>query len=142
MINQELFARHLNWAEGRRAFPYEDSVGKLTIGVGRNLDDRGLRESEIEYLLSNDIYEVLAECESLPYFADLDSVRQLVVADMVFNMGLSRFRGFIRTNAALAVHDYAVAANEMTDSKWKRQTGRRAVKLIDAMRSGEWHEEI
>ena len=135
------FAAHLEWAEARRQFPYEDSVGKITIGCGRNLDDVGLSDAEIDVLLQNDIERVLAEASRLPYWDRLDDVRQLVITDMVFNMGASRFRGFVRTNAALAAGDYQSAANEMLDSRWARQTGRRARKLVEAMRTGEWRRE-
>jgi lysozyme len=132
------FAAHLEWAEDRRRFPYEDSVGKVTIGCGRNLDDVGLSDDEIDYLMQNDIARTLADAERLPYWDALDDVRRLIVADMIFNMGAKRFAGFVRTNAALAAGDYQSAADEMTDSKWYRQTGRRARKLVEAMRSGEW----
>ncbi|MDJ0789285.1 MAG: lysozyme [Myxococcota bacterium] len=132
------FKEHLEWAEGRRLFPYEDSVGKLTVGVGRNLDDRGLRESEVTFLLQNDIAEVLDECQRLPYWDELNEPRRMVVADMVFNLGFSRFLGFIKTNEALAKLDYHEAAKEMRDSRWFRQVGRRARKLVRMMQSGVW----
>lgn len=138
MINVEDFSAHLSWAEGRRPYPYVDSVGKTSIGVGRNLDDKGLRECEIDFLLENDIAEALDEAEKLPYFNELDNVRQLIVADMVFNMGLPRFKGFIKTNKALEDGDYQLAAEEMKDSKWFRQTGRRAYRLVTAMKTGVW----
>ena len=142
MVNKKLFAEHLEWAEARRPYPYEDSVGKLSIGVGRNLDDKGLREDEIDLLLKNDIKEALEECAKLDYFKGLDSVRQLVVADMVFNMGLPRFLGFVRTNEAIKKGDYVRASTEMYDSKWRRQTKRRAKVLIKAMRTGEWSHHV
>ena len=88
MLDLSLFKEHLEWAEGKRAYPYVDSVGKTSIGCGRNLDDKGLRDSEIDLMLENDIAEALDEAEKLPYFNKLDPVRQLIVADMVFNMGL------------------------------------------------------
>ena len=132
------FRDHLEWAEDRRQFPYEDSVGKLSIGVGRNLDDKGLRNDEIDLMLNNDIAEAIKECEKLAYFDGLDPVRQLVVADMVFNMGLPRFTGFVRTNKALLAKNYVKAAAEMVDSKWYRQTGRRAHRLVKAMHTGIW----
>lgn len=123
--------------EGFRQFPYEDSVGKLTIGVGRNLDDKGLSESEVEILLSNDIADVLAECKTLSYWDHLDSVRKKVVADMVFNLGLPRFRGFIRTNRAISMGDWNTAAREMLDSRWARQVGPRAERLAKMMATGQ-----
>lgn len=134
----DLFSEHLEWAEGRRKFPYEDSVGKLSIGVGRNLDDRGLRDDEIDIMKANDMAEAESEARTLPYWEGLDEIRQVVVADMIFNMGLSRFLGFIRTNEALAAHNYQLAADEMMDSRWYRQTGRRAWKLVKIMRTGVW----
>lgn len=138
MIDLDLFRAHLEWAEARRRFPYEDQVGKTTIGVGRNLEDKGLSEDEIDYLLDNDIAAVLKECESLPYWDDLCMARKMVVADMVFNMGLPRFTGFVMTNRALNSGDFDEAAEEMKDSKWYRQTGRRARKLVRIMKTGEW----
>lgn len=137
-MDKDDFRSHLEWAEGRRNFPYEDSVGKLTIGIGRNLDDRGLSDDEIDMLCNNDIAIVLSHAETLLYWNSLDSVRQLVVADMIFNLGATRFRGFVKTNAALTRLDYDEAADEMKDSRWYRQTGRRAKKLVEAMRTGEW----
>ena len=124
------------WAEARRKFPYEDSVGKLTIGVGRNLEDRGLSEDEIDYLLSNDQKSAYEDAETFEWFKDLDPVRASIVVDMIFNMGLSRFSGFVKTIEALQRKDWMEAAKEMQDSRWFRQTGRRAVALVRAMATG------
>ena len=137
-IDIKLFSEHLIWAEGKRNFPYEDSVGLLTIGVGRNLEERGLSDDEINYLLKNDIAIVLHDAGKLPYFDELNGPRKIVVADMIFNLGINRFLGFVRTNEALAMADYGRAADEMSDSKWFRQVGRRAEKLVRVMRSGVW----
>ena len=134
----DLLSEHLEWAEGRRAYPYEDSVGKLTIGVGRNLDDRGLAEDEIDYLKKNDMDIAYELAKTLPYFEQLDEIRQVVIADLVFNLGLRRFKGFIRTNAALNVHDYDTAADELLDSRYARQTGRRAHRNARVLRTGKW----
>ena len=77
--------------EGVEHKPYTDTVGKLTIGVGRNLDDRGLSEHEIDFLLQNDIQLVEEELtEWWPHWRALNQTRQLVVADMMFNMGRPR----------------------------------------------------
>ena len=132
------WSAHLDWAEDFRNFPYEDSVGKLTIGVGRNLDDRGLSDEEVRYLKKNDMCHVKRECLNLPYWESLNGPRKLVVADMVFNMGFRRFKGFVRTNAALERGDWVEAASEMVDSRWYEQTGRRARKLVDMMISGSY----
>lgn len=131
----------MEWAEGRERKPYRDSVGKLTIGVGRNLDDRGLRQSEIDLLLTNDIEEVVTACAALPYWNLLDPVRQLVVADLVFNLGLSKWLQFVRANEALERKEWGRAAIELEHSRWFNQTGRRARKLVKAMQTGEWTRE-
>lgn len=137
-MDREAFAEHLIWAEAERLFPYRCSAGKLTIGVGRNLDDRGISPAESRFMLDNDITIVLEEVDSLDYWNQLNEARQLVVADMVFNLGFYRFLQFKKLNAALAIHDYTLAAAEMKDSRWYRQVGRRAEKLHAAMLSGEW----
>ncbi len=129
---------HTIWAEAWRNFPYEDSVGLTSIGVGRNLEHNGLRDDEIELMLENDLQAAELDAYRLDFFADLDEVRQLVIRDMIFNMGLKRFQGFVNTIAALRAGDYKRAAVQMTDSKWYRQTGRRARRLVKAMASGVW----
>jgi len=132
-MDKDAFKAHLEWAEGRRNFPYQDSVGKTSIGVGRNLDDKGLSDDEIGILLENDINDAVRSASSMSYWDSLTPNRQLVVADMVFNMGLRRFKGFIKTNAALERGDWDEAAREMVDSRWFRQTGRRSRKLVAMM---------
>lgn len=139
MMDALKFRDHLILSEGRRRYPYEDTVGKTSIGVGRNLDDVGLSDDEIDVLLNNDMQRALADAGTLPYFNDLDEVRQMVICDLVFNMGLARFRdGFIRANAALLDGDYDRAADELVDSKWYRQVGVRGRRNVQMMRTGEY----
>lgn len=138
-MDRNAFAEHLIWAEAEKLFPYRCSAGKLTIGVGRNLDDRGISQAESRFMLENDISLVMEQVVHLDYWFQLDEVRQLVIADMVFNLGFSKFLTFKKLNAALAVPDYTLAAHEMKDSNWYRQVGRRAVRLHQAMLTGEWN---
>ena len=77
----EAFRKHLKWAEGVKQFPYYCSANKLTIGVGRNLEDNGLSMDEIDFLLDNDIAATVRDCERLDYWGDLDPARRVVVAD-------------------------------------------------------------
>jgi lysozyme len=100
------------------------------------LEDRGLSEEEIDLLLSNDQKLAYEDASTFSWFHDLDPVRASIVVDMVFNMGLTRFSGFVRTIRALERQDYQTAAAEMQDSKWFRQTGRRAHALVRAMLTG------
>ena len=71
-----LLCGQLEQHEGRRARPYMDSVGKITIGVGRNLSDKGLSQAEIDALLEHDLDDVLIDLETFAWFAALDGVRQ------------------------------------------------------------------
>lgn len=133
----EEFKEHVRWAESEKLFPYRCSAGKLTIGVGRNLEDRGITLEESDFLLNTDVSVILEECGTLDYWDALDPPRQLVVADMVFNLGFARFSRFVKFQAALRIGDYTLAAHEMMDSRWADQVGRRAVKLKQIMLSGE-----
>lgn len=138
-MNLQDFEAHLVWAEGERLDMYKDSVGIWTIGVGHNIQERGISKAISRALLHEDMQDVINDCGSLSYWGNLDAVRQLVVADMVFNLGLSRFLNFKRMQAALKREEYGLAAVEGKDSKWFRQVGRRAVKLMDAMVTGVWN---
>ena len=122
--------------EGVRYKPYRCSADKLTIGVGRNLEDNGLSEDEVQLLLDNDIKDVLRTCATLPYWKDLNEARRLVRADMMFNLGYKRFKGFKKMEAALREGRWEKAAVEMLDSKWARQVGQRSNTLAVMMKRG------
>lgn len=135
--NREQLIDQLIDHEGMELEVYEDSLGIPTIGIGRNLLDRGITEDEARFLCNNDIdiveRELVAE---FPIVAELDNVRQRVLIDMAFNIGVPRLTGFRKMWAAIHCGDYAEAAVEMMDSKWARQVGRRAERLSDMMRKG------
>ena len=81
--------------EGKKNFPYTDTVGKLTIGVGRNLTDVGLTDGEVNVLLQNDIQKVTNQLfATFPWFPNLDLVRRGVIINMAFNMGIHSLEGF------------------------------------------------
>jgi len=122
-----------------RHMMYKDSVDLWTVGFGRNIQERGLSPEEAEFLLDNDIIDAIKECHSFDWFNNLDDVRQTVVVDMVYNMGLPRFSGFKKTIKLISDHRFEEAASEMMDSKWARQVGVRAVRLSQMMSSGEYN---
>lgn len=138
----EHLTRQLRRDEGVRAHMYYDSEGYATIGVGRLIDPRrggGLRDHEIDYLLANDIDEVVAALrDRLPWFDALNEARQGVLANMAFNLGINGLLGFRKTMALVERGDYEAASVEMLDSKWARQVGRRAQRLSEQMRTGRW----
>src|SRR5690554_799378 len=123
--------------EGLRLKPYKDTVGKLTIGIGRNLDDKGISREEAFALLDNDIAEVVRQLEQVDEYQALDDARQTVLANMCFNLGLYGLMGFRKMWLALTRNDYHEAAKQMLDSRWARQVGYRADELAQIMRTGQ-----
>jgi len=124
--------------EGLRLKPYADTVGKLTIGVGRNLTDKGISEGEASFLLRNDIADVEHELSArLPWFAMLNEVRRRVLFDMAFNLGTAGLLKFKNTLAAIERGDYEAGARGMLASKWAAQVGRRAERLAKMMATGQ-----
>jgi lysozyme len=135
--------RQLRLHEGERLRPYRCTAGKLTIGVGRNLEDRGITADESAMLLSNDISreerDLLA---ALPWAAKLSEVRQRVLLDMSFNLGLQGLLQFKRTLAAIEAGRYQQAAGMMLDSRWAQQVGQRAQRLSEMMATGQVPKEL
>ena len=123
--------------EGNKRFPYRCTAGKLTIGVGRNLDDVGISDDEIKYLLNNDIYRAEIAARTLfPSFDSLSDARKAVLINMAFNLGQTRLAGFKRLREAVEAKAWEQAAVEMLDSKWAVQVGQRAQRLAQQMRQG------
>ena len=147
-------------SEGLRLQVYKDTLGIDTIGIGRNLEDRGITKEELAdldiptiehvyeygiteadavYLAENDVQIVEEELvRAHPCVDRLDSVRQLILIDMAFNMGVPRLCRFKKMWAAVECGDYPTAAKEMLDSRWAKQVKGRATKLANAMHNGEF----
>lgn len=133
--------------EGRRNKPYYDTKGILSIGIGRNLE-RGLTDDEINYLNERDLERVDVEISSFKWVYHLDYVRFSVMSDMLFNLGLPRFKTFKKMLAHLSKLSsdddkndklWPLIADEMLDSKWaKLDVPVRAARLAEMMRTGKW----
>ena len=122
----DMLIRH----EGLKLKPYRCTAGKLTIGVGRNLDDMGITENEARYLLENDLGRIRLELDdALPWWRALDATRQAVLLDVAFNLGLTRLMGFKKFLHALSHGDNLTAAAELIDSEAARQCPRRYKEL-------------
>lgn len=139
MIDENTLSRMLVRDEANKQFPYLDSVGKWTVGVGRNLTDKGLSQDEILLMLSNDMNEVSNEMAHFSWFTALDDARQLVIANMAFNLGTTRLLKFKKMIQAIREGNFDHASAEMLDSKWALQVGNRAKRLSWMMRTGEIH---
>lgn len=125
--------------EGKKNKPYKDTVGKTTIGIGRNLDDKGLSDSEVLYLFRNDLQQHSKEVEqAFPWVSGLDPARRAVLIDMCFNMGIGGLSQFKRTLELIRNGEYEKAAVAMLQSKWATQVGNRAKRLSEMMRTGSW----
>jgi lysozyme len=116
--------------------PYSDSVGKLTIGVGRNLDDVGISETEALFLLANDIENITNKLQSIPVFNTLSTNQQIALSDMAFNLGFHGILRFRKMWAALETSNYQLAGKEMLNSKWARQVPLRASELTKMIVEG------
>ena len=137
---KEMLKRH----EGIRQFVYQCSANKLTIGVGRNIDEDGgigLSLDEINYLLDSDIVRCLRELNEFEWFSELDEVRQDAMVSICLNLGLPRLKGFELALNAMSSRLYEEAASEFLDSKWASQVGHRAKELSEMIRTGDYPEE-
>ncbi len=123
--------------EGVRLHPYVDTVGKTTIGVGRNLTDCGISLEEAQGLLVNDINRAICDLDrEFPWWRDLAEVRQRVLVNMAFNLGIAKLRGFPHTLTLVEMGRYHEAAVAMLDSRWATQVGPRALRLAAMMDAG------
>jgi len=136
-MNRALLCQNLRRDEAESLKLYRCTSGKLTIGVGRNVEDRGISKDESELMLRNDVDAVMNEIKRvLPKFDAYTEARQRALANMLFNLGLSRFSGFKKMILAIKDERWDDAAREMLDSKWAGQVGQRAVRLSIMMRNG------
>ena len=134
---KDMITRH----EGLRLKPYTDTVGKLTIGVGRNLIDVGISKAEAMLLLDNDIQDATAKLfNALPWTGGLDFPRKCVLISMAFNMGIGGLTKFKDTLSHIEKSEWQQAHDAMLDSVWAKQTGMRAIELARIILTGEMPE--
>ena len=127
---------------------YNDHLGYPTFGIGHLVNGHDkehgwsvgtdVEEDRVEEVFEQDVQIVLSDCEILyPDFYDLPEEAQLIIANMMFNMGrprLSKFKGMKR---GVDSRDWNAAADEMVDSRWYRQVTNRAERLVQRMRNVE-----
>lgn len=130
---KEQLIRH----EGLRLTVYDCPAGYKTIGVGRNLEEKGITKEEAMHLLNNDIKEFESSLvNSFSWFSDLDEARRNALINMAFNLGMGGIKKFRKMISAIEEKNWTEASEQMLDSKWAKQVGRRAIELSDMMRHG------
>ncbi len=146
-MTKDLLIQELVRDEGEKLVAYDDATGKpvkpgttvvahVTIGVGRALDVNGITPTESRYLLSNDIDRTLEGLRaSLAWFDTLSDVRQRVLCNMAFNVGVNGLLKFHDLMRYCESQQWSLAADEMVDSHWYRQVGERAERLEAMMRT-------
>lgn len=136
--------------EGMKQFPYFDCCGKffreckcekqgyLTMGVGRNIEKIGVSESEAIFLEINDIKRTTVELErAFLWFGKLNTPRRIVILSMGF-MGVEKLKTFKKMIKCIESGDYASASNEMLSSVWASQVKKRATRLAQIMKTGQF----
>ncbi len=127
----------LRQEEGVKQFPYVDTTGHTTIGVGHNLTDRGLSERIIEAILDEDISIALTDVQStFSVFWTYSINRQIVILDLMFAMGKPTFMKFEKMIQAIKYSYWEKASEELLSSVWAKQVGKRAIELAEMLSEG------
>jgi len=153
-FDMEEWCRRLILHEGMRLKPYYCTAKKLTIGVGRNLEDNpltpeekralgdymhGITENGAKMLLRNDILRCYAALKrSISGFDDLSMDRQYALVDMCFQLGLKGLKKFTRMLAAIEKGNFCMAAYECLNSYYAKQVPQRAKKIAHVLKTGLW----
>ena len=162
MIDDDTCIQRLMFNEGCKLKSYRDTVGKLTIGIGRNLDDNPLTIEEqcyvghncrtlfisneqAAYLCRNDLKRVRADLDrELPWWRDLNPDRQFVMIDLCFNLGIgnrqkkTKLLSFTNTLSLIAQGYYENAAENLLKSKYAKQVGARAQRNAYCLKYGTY----
>jgi lysozyme len=121
--------------EGFRANIYKDIVGVNTRGYGENLEIP-VSEKKAEAILIFDVNECIKQVMKHEWFTELNDIRQNVIINMVYNIGLQGLLQFKKMIQAIQDEDFEKASKEMLDSKWSQQTGKRSIELSLQMKTG------
>ena len=128
--------------EGYRRKPYRCTAGKLTVGIGFNLDDTGLSLEESLLILRHRVADIKTSLSAkYVWFSTLNEARQAALIGMAYQMGLAGLFGFKTTLAYIEAGRYTEASAQMLSSKWARQTPARARRAAYMMRYGKFPNE-
>jgi lysozyme len=141
-IDLDRLRKDLERDEGNKQRAYRCTAGKLTIGIGRNLDDKGLSKSEVLVLFNNDVRDCLADLAFfMPWYKQLDAPRQEALINMCFALGITKLRAFKNTLTALKEGDWKKAHDEALNSVWQRKLqalgSKRLIRIANTFLTGE-----
>jgi len=129
---RETITRH----EGSRLDMYQDTLGIWTIGVGHNIQEKGISPKVMEIMLEEDLEEAISELKrSVSFFSKMPEQVQEALVNLSFNMGIPRLMQFRKTLAYLRDGEFASAADELLDSRYAEQVGHRALEVADMIRT-------
>ena len=145
-MNIDKLREELAEDEGCKYEIYLDHLGLPTMGIGHlsTKDDPEYGKdvgsvvelSRVQSAFNLDIAVTLEDCQRLyKDFNDLPEEVQLIIANMMFNLGYPRLSKFKGMKANVDARDWPGAADEMVDSKWYTQVPNRARRLVDRMRA-------
>ena len=129
---RETITRH----EGSRLDMYQDTLGIWTIGVGHNIQEKGISPKVMEIMLQEDLEEAISELKrSVSFFSRMPEQVQEALVNLSFNMGIPRLMQFRNTLAYLRDGEFGSAADELLDSRYAEQVGHRALEVADMIRT-------
>jgi lysozyme len=145
-MNLEQLREEIAADEGVKYEIYLDHLGLPTFGIGHLVLDTDpehgqevgtpVSEDRVNECFDKDVEVVLADCEKLyPDFEELPEEAQLIIANMMFNMGRPRLSKFKGMKAGVDARDWNEAADQMVDSRWYKQVTNRADRLVQRMRA-------
>ena len=137
--------RELDEDEGCVYEIYLDHLGYPTFGIGHLVTKSDMEhgwsvgtdvdEYRVHEVFEEDVQTVLSDCKKLYHnFYHLPEEVQLIIANMMFNMGLTRLSKFKGMKRGVDAKNWNEAADEMVDSRWYKQVTNRAQRLVDRMR--------
>lgn len=135
-MDKERLKNQLKYDEGLRLKPYRCTAGKLTIGVGRNLDDVGISEKEAMMMLDTDVDWVILQLSKYTFYLMQPPGVQEALCNMAFQLGIKGLLGFNKMIHALTLKDYVNARKEALDSRWAKQTPLRAKRVSTQIGAG------
>jgi lysozyme len=124
--------------EGYRRFAYRDTVGKLTIGIGRNLEAEGVSVLEARYMLTADIDRVVQRLKVLPFWGEIGAIRQAALISVAINCGVDGLLEFHATLAALGATNYGLAGAQLMQSRAARELPTRYKALASMLATSQW----